>query len=113
MDKIKNETKIGNQLSKEEKASLKSRLTSMQYFVTQENGTEPPFKMSMINILKRESMLISSLENRYLHLAISLMQDVAGRHSPDRLRQKRSQSMMISLMDITEQRYGAVVRIPI
>lgn len=44
MDEIKKETKIDHQLSKEEKASLKSRLTSMQYFVTQENGTEPPFQ---------------------------------------------------------------------
>lgn len=44
MSEIKEGVTKRHILSEEEKASLKSRLTSMQYFVTQENGTEPPFQ---------------------------------------------------------------------
>ncbi len=44
MSEIKEGVTKRHILSEAEKASLKSRLTSMQYFVTQENGTEPPFQ---------------------------------------------------------------------
>lgn len=35
---------IDNNKNRESKIALKERLTDMQYFVTQENGTEPPFQ---------------------------------------------------------------------
>ena len=56
MNFIKSFFSQNKSMSKYPKEELKKRLTPMQYKVTQENGTEPPFK-STINVMKMNTTI--------------------------------------------------------
>ena len=60
------------------KEDLKNRLTDIQYHVTQENGTEQPFEMNTIVIMKKEFMSTLFQENHCLVRKINMMRDVDG-----------------------------------
>ena len=73
---------IGNPKNLEE---LKKRLTSEQFHVTQNNGTEMPFKsnplfiqMNITKPLLKESISVLSAISHYFLLTLNLIVDVDG-----------------------------------
>ena len=65
-------------------AELKKRLSPLQYAVTQEGATEPPFHNPTGIIISRGSMSISSRANRSSARRISSIRGRVGRALPNR-----------------------------
>ena len=78
LKKIWGNIPIKENYDKPEKEILKSKLTPMQYTVTQENGTEPPFNNEYWDYKRKVFMWISFQESLCFHLRINLIQDQAG-----------------------------------
>ena len=57
----------------------KDDLNEMEYLVTQENGTEPPFENEYWNHFEKGFMLIKFLGNHFLHQKKNLNRVVVGR----------------------------------
>ena len=64
---------------------LKNKLTEIQYHVTQENGTEPPFRNELTAIMKMGFMSILFQANRFSVQKINMMPVVDGQALRNRL----------------------------
>ena len=60
----------------------KEELNDMEYLVTQENGTEPPFQNEYWNHFEKEFTLINCPANHYLLQRINLNLIAVGQVSP-------------------------------
>ena len=74
---MENKDKL-NKYKLKSKAELKELLTDMQYEVTQNNGTEPPFKNEYHDKFEEEYMWILQQASPCFYPLTNLMQAVAG-----------------------------------
>ena len=114
MNFIKSFFSQNKSMSKYPKEELKKRLTPMQYKVTQENGTEPPFK-STINVMKmnttiprRKEFLIALFAASPCSLLTwSLIADADGQHFTMNWRKQTLPRRWITHMECTGLRLDA------